>query len=256
MGNKISKQRKLGDTISKATNINRSNINQLPSEQLKIQYEQNQQSSHPPPPTVDESLNQKPLNPSQIPKFDAKYLSKKLKQTPEGKDGFDPQVEKEFNPNFVNSINHLGKQIKSHDLKSNLNPNNIALKQLSNRKSLFEKGEKELESQMNQTDRSSIKRSMIHPRTLTAILNDLQDSRVSKDQILKDYQLDDHFLNNLHNRFKVASNIVVIEEEASHDQIAPKNSTKRFDDNLIDYNGQLNENLDKQKLKNLQNRLN
>lgn len=302
MGNKASKPtRKLAKTVSEHANptVNRaSNINQLPSELLKQQYQQHyiQQESHKALQgstplasqdqslTPDESLNQTPAPASYQPgKFDAAFLKKKLNQNdklvsktgpepevtlPEGKDGFDPQVGNQYNPEYVNSIFQLGKQIQTQTMDQKFDPNILALKQLNNRKSLFEKGQQELQHQMEpnpngaQHEDPEVVRTMIHPRTLTAILTDLKDPRVDNSTITKDYQLHPSFVEELGHRFKVATNAIIIEEDVKEDEIAPKigNVAKARvaadgDQLMMDYNGEVGETINTQRLKTLQSRL-
>lgn len=305
MGNKASKpSRKLAGTISKnakPTVTRSSNINQLPSQSLKQQYEQHsiQEESHkalngaiPLTPqdqtigktTPDESLNQTPPQSSYNQgTFDALFLKKKLNQNeklapknepdvtlPEGKDGFDPQVGSQYNEKYVNSIFQLGKQIQSQSMDQKFDPNIRALKQLDNRKSLFEKGQQELQHQMDpnsgengpEKEQKEVKRTMIHPRTLTAVLSDLKDSRVSNSTLAKDYQLHESFLSELGDRFTVATNTVIIEEEAKEGEIAPKigavaraKAAADGDQLLMDYNGEVGERVNAQRLKTLQSRL-
>lgn len=304
MGNKASKPtRKLADTISKnakPTVTRSSNINQLPSQSLKQQYEQHsiQEENHkalsgaiPLAPqdqtigktTPDESLNQAPPKTSYNQgKFDASFLKKKLNQNeklspknepnvtlPDGKDGFDPQVGSQYNEEYVKSIFQLGKQIQSQSMDQKFDPNIPALKQLDNRKSLFEKGQQELQHQMDPDSSASgpkeqkeVKRTMIHPRTLTAVLSDLKDSRVSNSTLAKDYQLHESFLSELGDRFTVATNTVIIEEEAKEGEIAPKigaiaraKAAADGDQLLMDYNGEVGERVNVERLKTLQSRL-
>lgn len=287
MGSKISKPtRKLGDTISKNANpkINRSSdVNQLPSQFLKEKYEQNaiqkELKSNKDYRTPDESLNQGGdmhiLGSST--KFDPKYLNKKLKnsskapsqeenptfQGPEGKDGFDPQVGAN-NQAFINSVSNLGKSIHSSDANTGINPNFASLKQLRNRKALYERGQKELEHQMDpygpassstMNEQNEVIRTMIHPRTLGAILNDLKDPRMTPERITQDYQLHSTFIRDLGTRFKVATTTKVIEEKTKDDEIAPK--VVPVDKAMMDYgkNGDAAETVDKKRLKTLQSRL-
>lgn len=290
MGNKASKpSRKLANTISKNTNtnINRSsNINQLPSEFLKEKYEQNaiqkELKEHQKQFTPDESLNQGDqmhiLNPNT--KFDPKLLNKKLKnsqqtkpqapalqksqppQMPEGKDGFDPHVGS-YDQNFINSVTNLGKKIHSTTSDSQINPNFSALTQLKNRKTLYEKGQKELETQMDPHGPASASqlgenkdaiRTMIHPRTMGAILNDLRDPRMTKDRITLDYQLRPGFLQELGSRFKVATTTQPLEEHTKDDEIAPKEAPSK---SMMDFNenDELAESVDQNRLNALKSRL-
>ncbi|CAG85494.1 DEHA2B12320p [Debaryomyces hansenii CBS767] len=290
MGNKASKpSRKLANTISKNANpnINRSsNVNQLPSEFLKEKYEQNaiqkelkaQQEKS----TPDESLNQGDqmhiLNSNN--EFDPKLLNKKLKnsqqaksqvpaqqqnqtpQMPEGKDGFDPHVGS-YDQNFINSVTNLGKNIHSSRSASQINPNFSALTQLRNRKALYEKGQKEVETQMDphgpasashRGENKDVIRTMIHPRTMGAILNDLRDPRVSKDGITLDYQLRPGFLEDLGSRFKVATTTQSLEEHTKDDEIAPKEAPNK---SMMDFNenDELAETVDQNRLNELKGRL-
>lgn len=288
MGNKASKpSRKLANTISKGSNpsINRSsNINQLPSEFLKERSQQNaiqrELKSQQNQDTPDESLNQgdqmHTLNSNT--KFDPTFLSKKLKnsqqaklqssqqqdrtsQVPEGRDGHDPQVNS-HDQDFIKSVTSLGKNIHSRTAQSQMNPDFSALTQLKNRKTLYEKGQKELEQQMDPHGSASVHnsgstdfvRTMIHPRTMGAILNDLLDHRVTNERIALDYQLSPGFLEELGTRFKVATTTKPIEEDAKEDEISHKETPNKSMMDLTE-NEELSETVDQERLNTLKNRL-
>lgn len=268
MGNKASKPaRKLTNTLSQAQTVTRSGHVPLPLEQLKAQYQQKSEVEAPPPPSQSSQLQ-----------FDSAYLHKKLKQkqtnekketkelgeaisnegvmghVPEGKDGFDPQMP---DPSFVSSIHQLGRQIQSHSVRQSNDINVLALKQLKNRKRLFEQGQRELELQKDQTETNDTARTMVHPRTIGAILKDIEDPRVSRENILLDYQLHPDTLDALSKRFRVAKNVVVLEEQTKEDEIGHKPAQLRMeaDDKMLDYSGELGENINSDRLKSLQSRL-
>ncbi|KAK6459452.1 uncharacterized protein RJT20DRAFT_124686 [Scheffersomyces xylosifermentans] len=274
--------RKLGKSVSETAtkNINRSQgVNQLPPQALKekFQHHYNEQN------TPDESLNQSPVgtvnSPSNI-SFDSAKLKKKLaskqmtvhntnQHSPEGKDGMDPQVEgtDPYDKNYVNSINNLGKQIHSISLEQDplLKKESMALKQLSIRKQLFEEGEKELQSQMdphgplshssNGGNGHEVIRTMVHPRTLGAIINDIHDPRIDDGRIILDFQLHPNFVKELGTRFKVATNTVIMEEKAKDGEIGHRNAPPTSTESMSDENGELGEAMDSDRLKKLKGRL-
>lgn len=220
MGNSASKQRQLGLQVSKGVSetINRTkNLKQLPPQELRDRVEQ--KLSEP--------------NPATNVKFDAKALKKRLdgKQQviPEGKDGFDPQVEgtSTYDTDFLKSINHLGKQIQSVEVKQNFNKNALPLRQLRQRKDLYVAGEKnKLDLEHDNTT--------IHPQTLTSILNDIHDPRMSEERIMANYKIDKEFMAKL-GRFRVAKNVVLMEEDTKSGEIGHKTNVARSPEYTDDY---------------------
>ncbi|KAM9914043.1 hypothetical protein OXX59_000498 [Metschnikowia pulcherrima] len=251
MGNKVSKPaRKLTGTISHASDIAKPSTSriQLPSKELKDRFENS--ASEPANEKVAKSSD------SEVKKNDLSSrpgdsaLSKE--NVPEGKDGMDPQADQ----NYINFINNLGRQIHSHSEGSNTEQVNVrALKQLLNRKNLYKKGQDEVKAQL---ESSSGARTMIHPRTLTGILYALNDPRVSRESVMKDYQVDADFMKNLE-RFKVAENVVIIEEQAKEDEIGPKVgqpvARAATDPSLMNENGSVSESVNQERLKELRSRL-
>lgn len=270
-------------------------VNQLPSQALKEKYErhieqellqgQNQNESRSQsqdkPQSIDESLNQGPSinlsNTNSTTTFDPKLLKKKLasKQVtkhsseanvPYGKDGGDPQIDgtDPYDPGFVSSITRLGKQIHSISLDQDarMRQQSMALKQLKFRKQLFEEGEREVQSQMKQgveaghgSTEKEVIRTMVHARTLGAIINDIHDPRLDDSRILLDYQLHPDFLKELGKRFKVATNTVVIEDNTKEDEIGHRITPISSPEAMTDENGELGEAMGTEKLKTLKDRL-
>lgn len=244
MGNRTSKPaRKLGKEITKnlEPSFNRSEkVNPLPSEALRKRFEQQPQQEEVSAPL--KSQNQADVD-SEGAKLMNDTFSQKQNQLknavgfvgknnveselPEGKDGFDPDVGS-YDASFVSSLKYLGKQIHSNTENATLNPEFSALKQLQKRKELYDRGQKELEIQKDphgpavrdKKQDPNIQRTMVHPRTLSAILSDLKDPRTNDDGITLDYQLNKEFLRELGTRFSVASNHVPIEEDKKEDEIS------------------------------------
>ncbi|CAI5757071.1 unnamed protein product [Candida verbasci] len=208
MGSSTSKQsgRKLAKSITENNLKRTSNINQLPRNEILKEEPEKQ--------VADESLNQSNSQSFRSSSnFDAGYLSKKLNKNQkiaEGRDGLDPheQGTSTYDQSFINSINKLGSQIKTIDI----NPirdekNSIAINQLKHRQILYKKGEEEIKSH-----NPNEKKTMVHPQTLTSILKDLNDPKVSNETILKDYNLDSNFLKELGDRFEVPTHEVPIQD--------------------------------------------
>ncbi|KAG7664080.1 uncharacterized protein J8A68_002404 [[Candida] subhashii] len=234
MGASASKQgRKLTKVVSENApkTIHRTtNINQLPSENLKARYEKHiAEQSTPETPTIPEKVpNQdQPSYRSNAASFDAKFLQKKLKSNepsssvPEGRDGGDPHVEgtSTYEQGLVDSLTKLGKQIHTVEFNPLLDRNNRALQQLRTRKALYDLGEQEVKNQLGAdktvTDGkapSGNLRTVVHPHTLTAIIKDLKDARVSKESIPLDYQLHPDFLKDLGDSFSVPTKTAKIED--------------------------------------------
>ncbi|KAJ9113477.1 hypothetical protein QFC19_000397 [Naganishia cerealis] len=288
MGSRVS-TRRLPETASKAVNAKKSSIvNQLPTQSLKNSYEKHSQ---------EEMQRQAFLDPKQEGHLKNDETSKKetseggstqlhsqLSQNntqsfgssgrrtdiatssnnvPEGKDGYDPQVSPEQEKYFIDSITQLGKQVHSTSQTARSRPDSMALKQLQFRKSLFQKGQKELEQQKDPqgpmmsggaNGGGSVERTMIHPRTLGAILKDLEDPRTTKSMILEDYQLAPGFLSGLE-RFRVASTVYIEPKEDKEGEIAP--AVGEPERTLLDYDGagEVGEKMDQQRVEKLKSRL-
>lgn len=278
MGSSASKPaRKFTGTLPKtAVPVTRAKVNPLPSQKLKEQYEQRfleEQNAG-----AEESLRAHSLTQAEAqakmegsgtadgsfmsvsgaykkPDFDASFLKKKLQaKVPEGKDGFDPLVETAFNPDFVQSISQLGRQIHAHDVRQKMDPNTVAVQQLSNRRALFQKGQQELDLQNEGSSKEGGLRTMLHPRTLAAVINDVHDARFDELRITKDYQLSGDFLKTLGTRFRVAANVVAIEEDQKEDEVGgtPKSGVSEGP-SVLDGAG---ERVSQERLKELQLRLN
>ncbi|RCK63387.1 hypothetical protein Cantr_09977 [Candida viswanathii] len=237
MGSAASKQgrRKLTKVVSDtaATSINRTpNVKQLPPQTLKEKFEhhqeqqalgkqqqQQQQPDQTPPPT---------FRPSSTTDFDPKFLKKKLKSDenshaiPEGKDGGDPheQGTSTYDNSFLSSVNKLGSQIKTVELNPARDKNAVALKQLRSRKKLYDLGEQQVKNRMEQHDlEKSAENTMVHPQTLSAILRDLKDDRVTTERVVEDYQLHPGFLKKLGTNIRLPATTVVLEEDVDEDQV-------------------------------------
>ncbi|GEQ68413.1 hypothetical protein JCM33374_g2081 [Metschnikowia sp. JCM 33374] len=262
MGSQASKPaRKLTGTLSRAGDIGKASAPriQLPSQALKDRFENSG-----PEPSVPESANEKapktgdhtPKSPTSVNIGGSGNVSDR--GIPEGKDGMDPQADQ----NFIKFINNLGRQIHSHSEGPQGEQVNVrALKQLLNRKQLYKKGQDEVKAQLESPSGSGTapkSRSMIHPRTLTAIIQALNDPRVSREDIVKDYSVDGSFLENM-SRFKVAETLVIIEEDTKPDEIGPKvgHAVPRAstDPTLMNENGSVSETVNQDRLKELRSRL-
>ncbi|CUM67585.1 uncharacterized protein PRCAT00005285001 [Priceomyces carsonii] len=276
MGNKASKPaRKFTDTVSKGTVNRSSQVNQLPSQTLRLNYEKHHMEK-----SINEAQNQEAagtkinstlfLSTSHT-SFDPSYLKKKLKssssgkgqkdqtQLPEGKDGFDPQGK--FDDDFIKSITRLGKLIESKPESQHFDTS-LALEQLRFRKDLYAQGQKELDLQKNQGSypQSSngsagkeleVVRTMVHPRTLGAILTDIRDPRIDNERIILDYQLHSNFLDGLGKRFKLATHSAPLDPKPKDDEIGPREEP--VSNVVSDKDGA--DNIDKKKLKKLQERI-
>ncbi|OBA19831.1 hypothetical protein METBIDRAFT_44642 [Metschnikowia bicuspidata var. bicuspidata NRRL YB-4993] len=254
MGNKASKPaRKLTGSLSNAGKINNpSSLRiQLPSQELKDRFENSGAELA----QANEKMAKSNHHTSNDPDSNVErgtQGSATVANGPEGKDGMDPQADQ----NYINFINNLGRQIHSHSEGNKGEKVNVrALKQLLNRKNLHKKGQDEVQAQLEST---STTRSMVHPRTLTAIIYALHDPRVSHDNVMKDYQLSPEFLNNM-DRFKVAENMVVIEDDIKEDEIGPKFgqpvSRAASDPSLMNENGAVGESVNSDRMKKLRSRL-
>lgn len=230
MGSGASKQggRKLTKVVSDtaASNINRTpNVKQLPSQTLKEKFEQHQQESA----VGQHSPQEQPIRPDFATNFDPKFLKYKLKSNndethiiPEGKDGGDPheQGTSTYDNSFLSSINKLGSQIKTIELNPVRDKNAIALRQLISRKKLYDLGEQQVKNQMEQHDSlKPMNNTMVHPQTLSAILRDLKDDKVSNERIIEDYQLHPDFLKKLGTHIRLPITTVVLEDDVKEDQV-------------------------------------
>lgn len=237
MGSGASKQgRKLTKVVSNTTasNITRTpNVKQLPSQTLKEKFEQHQQEhavgdEQPLQQEQSTSTSTSTFRPDSPTSFDPKFLKDKLKsnddsrKTPEGKDGGDPheQGTSTYDNSFLSSINKLGSQIKTIELNPARDRNAIALRQLRSRKKLYDIGEQQVKNQMEQHDSlQPIQNTMIHPQTLSAILRDLKDERVTNERIIEDYQLHPDFLKKLGTNIRLPITTVVLEDDVKEDQV-------------------------------------
>lgn len=251
MGSSASKQggKHLSKTITESVTkpIKRSEIDLLKVQKPASQQVSSDQLHHPsttssPTPltgnnqtgfTPDESLNQNEtaFRANTSTSFDPRFLHKKITRQanatpPEGKDGGDPheQGTSTYDKGFIDSLNQLGKQIKTVEFNPARDKNVAAIKQLAKRKKLYELGEKEIKEQMLQTtnDGNDIHKTMVHPQTLTAILRDLKDLRVDNETIAKDYQLDLTFLSNIGDVFQVPITVKQFEEDIKADEVGHK----------------------------------
>lgn len=289
MGAKVS-TRRLPDTASKAVLANKANsMNQLPSQSLKTQYEKhameqlhhqdmkNTNSEH-----QNTSISQnestsgtKGAQQAQNTAHNSRggqvestisnreELAAREHNMPEGKDGHDPQMSPAQERYFIESITQLGKQVHASS-QTAPHVDSLALKQLKFRKSLFLKGQKELEHQKDPQgpalhtsdgpEVTSVQRTMLHPRTIGAILKDLEDPRMTNEAILRDYQLAPEFLKGL-GCFKVASTIYIEPKEDKEGEITTVEGESGK--TLLDYDGasELDEKLDKERVSKLKSRL-
>lgn len=237
MGNTASRARKLNQTLA-STPVTRSSQARLPPQALKEQFARG-------PENASEEKPTEPQEPEPRANGVAKHSSSPSPATsPEGRDGMDPSADAAF----INSINQLGRQIQSYTADNSTQMDVRALKQLMNRKRLFSEGQKEVQAQMS----SETTRTMLHPRTLTAVLNALRDGRTPADVIARDYLVAPEYLQNM-GRFRVADRIVVIEEHTKEDEIGPKAGQPPV--LMMDYEGAMNEEANTERLNELRKRL-
>lgn len=155
---------------------------------------------------------------------------------PEGRDGMDPQADA-----FVHLLSLLGKLVQSTARRTQ--PANVtALKQLLSRKALYEKGQQEREEGT---------KTMLHPQTLTAIVSALHDG-ADHSRVASDFNVEEQFLANLA-RFKVANNVVVVEETTKADEIGPKAGQPVRADDAFNYDE--TEGVEQSRLETLKKRL-
>lgn len=251
MGNKASRPaRKLTNTIVHTGPVVRSSQPHLPSQEEMLNLEQTSRARATKSEEQGKEQTEQPqqnANPGQLSRNENTDA-----QGPEGKDGMDPTADKAF----IDSISMLGRQIQSHSARNPAEQLDVtALKQLLNRKVLYEKGQNEVKAQLNAQQDT---RTMIHPRTLTAILNAINEHKAAPLEVLKDYQVQEAFLENL-SRFRVASNMVIIEEDHKDDEIGPKigqpTARAASEGSMIDYNGDMTEAVNQDRIKQLRKRL-
>lgn len=258
MGGSASKPaRKLTKNIVNTDKITRSSRAHLPPQTLKEQFEKSaaaQAEAQEAPKTNDKqqsekSQNEEPQNKNQQVAPQQHRFQSPAGNNPPGKDGMDPTADQAF----IDSISKLGRQIKSEDVKQpNQQLDVRALKQLLNRKALYEKGQKEVKDQLDSL--LSHKRTMIHPKTLLAILNAYHDEGVTNETVLKDYELSADFFQNL-NRFKVAQNIVPLQEDTKEDEVGPRTEKDRVRVHETDEEHGIDGDVGKERLKELRKRL-
>lgn len=214
--------------------------------------------------TPDESLNQKEtaFRANSSTSFDPKFLHKKINSantTPEGKDGGDPheQGTSTYDKGFIDSLNQLGKQIKTVEFNPAKDKNAAAIKQLQERKRLYELGEQEIKDQMSQNtnDGKEIFKTMVHPQTLSAILRDVKDPRVDNQTIAKDYQLKPEFLSNLGDVFQMPTTVKQFEEDTKADEVGHKTVPQQRRSIHDTQDETANETVDGETYKKLQKRL-
>lgn len=288
MGSSVS-TRKLPETASKAISVKRTpGVNHLPSDSLKRQYEKHQEEigqahvkqasslgqnddSSQQSVSTNNSTHIGSQSPAKHAQSSAGSLNgaSRFSQTanenhPEGKDGLDPQMSPAQEKLFIDSITLLGKQIHSSSETQRSDMDSMALRQLHFRKSVFQRGEKELEllkdpqgsaaSTKESACASDTERTMIHPRTLGAILTDLEDSRTTKAGIMEDYRVSSEFLDGL-KRFKVATTVYVEPKEDKEGEIATQ--SEEPGKTLLDYDGssEIGERMDLQRINKLKGRL-
>lgn len=258
MGNKVSKPaRKLASSIGKEDvgQVTHTKV-RLPSQELRTRFEQTGGSfkTSEGQPTTEgpeviatpgsAALQQQPAQPGQP----------SVASDSGTRDGLDPQADR----NFIDFILTLGRQIHSQSAGSEVARDDVAaLKQLLNRKQLHEKGQTEVQLQLEASD-LTVQRTMVHPRTVTAILHALKDQNAPVAEVSRDYQLDPRVMQDL-DRFSVANHVVIIEEETKPDEIGPKKGQPRSraatDPSLLDYDGEMSETVDKQRMEKLRSRL-
>lgn len=209
MGNKVSKPaRKLAGSatgLKPLSPVSRERV-QLPSAELKAR----QEHGFVPTEEVPKHNGDAPV-PTEINGTSREFAREKI---PEGKDGMDPQADQKY----IDLITNLGRQIHSKNVRNDgPQANVIALKQLLNRKRLHAAGQSEAQAHKDSVGGD---RTVINPKTLTAIIDAMNDPRGKNEDVLKDFQLQKDFLSGLE-RFKVAHNVVMIEEHAGEDQIGP-----------------------------------
>lgn len=250
MGSKVSKPaRKLAGSVGSndhLAKVSRSRV-QLPSAELKARTQSpsaNTQSSSTDtfaatPENEQDVNNGKEIKTNGINRDLQTTNSINNSQTvPEGKDGMDPQADQKY----IDLITNLGRQIHSKNVDVNAPQADVtALKQLLNRKRLHLVGQSEAQAHMDSVtsgdstggaygvgsagssdgnDFVARGRTVINPKTLTAIIDAINAPQSTKEDVAQDFQLLATFLNNLE-RFKVAHNVVMIEEHADEDQIGP-----------------------------------
>lgn len=211
MGNKVSRPaRKLTESVDAAyeplANVSRKKV-QLPTAELKARKERGFRRQE------EAAIRTNKINGASNNNNNTTMQSAEQKIRV-GKDGRDPQA----NQAYIDLISDLGRQIHSKNaLTEQPQANVTALKQLLNRKKLHLAGQKEAEAHR---DANCRKRTMINPKTLTAIIDVMNDSHSTNSEVAREFQLQESFLSSL-KRYKVAHNVVIIEEHARDDEIGP-----------------------------------
>ena len=147
-------------------------------------------------------------------KLQARQRLSELQKQPENKDGYDPDIGPDAG--FSLAVMRLGAQIHSKSENSPIDRNFSGILQLQSRKLQHEIGERE-----NRTDLPPPPggRTMVHPRTLGAILNDIKDPRTNSELVTADYGLHKDFLSQLGWRFQTAEVVLHEKEEAKDGEI-------------------------------------
>lgn len=199
MGNRVSTGRKLAHNVGKEQTLNRSKINQLPSESMKERFlKQDHPSSQQPQVDKKDEAN------------DDEILGKK--------DGGDPQEQ-----DMIQAFSNLGRLLDADAQKEKMkkfNPNSLAVNQLKNRETLYK---------MGQENKETKNLKLVDPQKLTAVLNDFHDQKYSNERVKEDFDLDDAFLAGL-SRFKVANTYKKIQDTTSKDEIGHQGA--KIDDNV------------------------
>lgn len=261
MGNSASKTRRLASEVSKTANsgpVVRSNVNQLPNEALKAQYLKH--STEPQELTTTSTSTPQPqdLTPDSKVSLGVSLSSETERVVgPPGKDGHDPQ---ELHKDFIQSVVDLGRQIHSTDANGNAS-NALALRQLRNRKNLFNIGQKQLELQKQG---KAVNSTMVNPHTLSAILDALAEANANTNSIAADYNVSPEFLALLGTRFSVARTFAPLQEATKEGQISSQNAeaksalsvNQRSEQSLMmDPNDELAESVSSKRLQQLKSRL-
>lgn len=139
-----------------------------------------------------------------------------------GKDGLDPheQGTSSYDSDFTRSINSLGKQIVEKQQQHAPLHNSVALRQVRSRQQLFAQGEHEAKQQ--ESGKFVGARKTVSPRTMTDIIRDSRDNRLSTDQIASLHDVSPVFVRDLGKIFKVASTVKAFEEDTAPDQLVHK----------------------------------
>lgn len=253
MGGSASKPaRKLTKNIVNTDKITRSSRAHLPPQALKEQFEKSAAAQAEAPEASkrsDKQQSEESQNKNQQVAPQQHRFQSPAGNNPPGKDGMDPTADQAF----IDSISKLGRQIQSEDVKQPSQQLDVrALRQLLNRKTLYEKGQQEVKDQLDSL--LNHQRTMIHPKTLLAILNAYHDEGVTNETVLKDYELSADFLQNL-SRFKVAQNIVPLQEDTKEDEVGPRTEKDRVRAHETDEEHGIDGDVGNERLKELRKRL-